>query len=78
MTDVQIHSLVLSLEIIKVLMADTPGIYADMEHAALTHVFRAGEQRQLSMSELTNLLRCTAQETADKMAAVRVRLNHES
>lgn len=77
MNDVQIHSLVLSLEIIKQLLRDTPEVYSDMEHEALKHIFKAGERRQLSLTDLAALLRCDTQQTADKMAAVRVRLNHE-
>jgi len=76
MKDVQIHSLVLGLEVMKTLMHETPDIYADMEFTALTYIFRAGEARNLSLTELAALMRCSAQEAADKMAAVRMRLEN--
>ena len=57
-------------------MHETPDVYADIEFTALTHIFKAGEARNLSLTELAALLRCSAQEAADKMAAVRARLNN--
>lgn len=77
MTDIQIHSLVLSLEVAQQLMHERPDIYADIEYMALKHIFTAGQARNLSLTELASLLRCSAQEAADKMAAVRVRISYE-
>ena len=76
MKDIQIHATVLALEVMRELMRDVPDVYADIELTALTHIFKAGEARNLSLTELAALLRCSAQEAADKMAAVRVRLNN--
>jgi hypothetical protein len=77
MKDIQIQSLVLALEVMKQLMHETPDVYADCEYTALKHIFNAGKARNLSLTELANLLKCSAQEAADKMATVRMRGDHE-
>jgi hypothetical protein len=78
MNEIQIHATVLALEVMKELMRDVPDVYADIELTALKHIFNAGMKRNLSVSELARLLRCTEQEACDKMAAVRWRLDNES
>lgn len=78
MNDTQIQSIALSLEVMKQLMRETPDVYADIEYAALRYIFMEGMRRQLSISYMARLLRCTEQEACDKMAAVRNRLGHDA
>ena len=70
MNEIQIHATLQALKVIKRLMRDVPDVYADIELTALKHIFNAGMKRNLSVSELARLLRCTEQEACNKMTAV--------
>jgi len=76
MNEIQLHSLVLSLQIIKELLRETPDVFHDIEHTALKHAFKAMEGCGLSIADAADMLRCTEQELHDKMAAMKVRLHH--
>jgi hypothetical protein len=76
MNEIQLHALVLSLQIIKELLRETPEVYHDLEHTGMKHAFKAMDGCGLSVAAAAEILRCTEQELHDKMAAMKVRLHH--
>jgi hypothetical protein len=77
MTDTQLKSLTLALEVIKQLLRETPLVYSDMEFTALRYVFAAAMSKGLSTAEVAQLLGCSEQEIIDKMVAVKMRMSYE-
>jgi hypothetical protein len=71
MREIDIHSTVLGLEVVKELLRDCPEVYADMEDAAMQHIFQAMMDVNMPMSEVAALLRVNVDEAAAKMKKVR-------
>ena len=73
MTDLEIQSISLTLEVAKNLLRETPEVYKKMESAAMDCIYTSAKERSLTMSHIARLLRKDTGETEDLIARARDR-----